>query len=434
MRFSDLEAWLNWQSTLNPAEIDLGLERIADVLKKMGHGTQFDCPLIMVAGTNGKGSVVAFLEALARAHNLNVCTYTSPHILRYNERIKINGIPVDDETLCRSFEAIDRVRDGIALTYFEFGTLAAINVFKHQQTDLIVMEVGLGGRLDAVNVMEPDISIITPIAIDHSNWLGDTREAIAREKAGILRHDKPAICGDPDPPLSLSTIAEEMNTPLYRLGQAYAVKHGEHPHWNFSSELGDYNDLSLPALSGEFQLDNAATALMALSVLIQNKVIACDLAQETINKALTQVHLDGRYQVMQEAPLVIADVAHNVHAVEALVAQLKASPVAGSTHVVIAMLADKPVEEVVQLLSDITDRWYTAGLESEHRGLSALDMKAAVASSGTSVKLSAGALCESATVKQALALALANAEPQDRIVVVGSFYTVAAATEFFLNR
>ena len=178
MKFNSLDAWLDWQSTLNPAEIDLGLDRIADVLQRMGLSQQFNCPLIMVAGTNGKGSVVALLEAIATAAGFNVCSYTSPHITRYNERIRINGECIDDDRLCRSFERIDQARGTQPLTYFEFGTLAAIDCFKSAQPDLVIMEIGLGGRLDAVNIMEPDVSVITSIAIDHTDWLGDDREAI----------------------------------------------------------------------------------------------------------------------------------------------------------------------------------------------------------------------------------------------------------------
>ena len=441
MRFNNLQAWLNWQETLNPKEIDLGLERISQVLQRMGLSSRFDCPLIMVAGTNGKGSVVAMLESIALAAGLNVCAYTSPHIISYNERLKIKGTLIDDDSLCQAFERIDQARGEDHLTYFEFGTLAAIDLFKRAQADLVVMEVGLGGRLDAVNVMEPDVSVITPIAIDHVDWLGDNREDIAREKAGILREGGVAVCGDPDPPDSLLNLAEQKSVEFYRLGLEFSAspqdmsqaRQESAPQWNFSSQFGDLNNLPLPKLSGRFQLDNAASAILALQVLqdlMKERDVQLEVTEAIIRKGLMNVRLGGRYEVLQQQPLVIADVAHNPHAIAALVDQLQASPVAGKTHVVVAMLADKPVQEVVQCLFPVADCWYTAGLESVMRGLSSKDMSAAVASLHTDVKL-----CEeSTTVEEALAKALDSAEQQDRIVITGSFYTVASATQYFHRR
>ena len=447
MRFNNLQAWLNWQETLHPEEIDLGLERISHVLQRMGLSSRFDCPLIMVAGTNGKGSVVAMLESIALAAGLNVCAYTSPHIISYNERIKINGTLIDDDSLCQAFERIDTARGKKPLTYFEFGTLAAIDLFKRAQADLVIMEVGLGGRLDAVNIMEPDVSVITPIAIDHVNWLGDSREDIAREKAGILREGGVAVCGDPDPPDSLLIASSEKSVELYRLGQGFSVsthdKQESARQWNFSSQFGDLNNLPLPKLSGRFQLDNAASAILALQVLMQKKGAQFEITQANIQKGLMNVHLGGRFEVLQQQPLVIADVAHNAHAIAALIEQLQVSPVAGKTHVVVAMLADKPVQEVVQCLFPVVDCWYTAGLESVKRGLSSKGMSAAVASLSTDVKLCGKSkiesamiesISESATVEEALVKALDSAEEQDRIVITGSFYTVASATQYFLNR
>jgi dihydrofolate synthase/folylpolyglutamate synthase len=430
MKFNSLDAWLNWQASLNPVEIDLGLERIADVLQRLGLSRQFECPLIMVAGTNGKGSVVAMLEAFATAAGVRVCSYTSPHITRYNERIRINGKEIDDASLCESFERIDQARGEEPLTYFEFGTLAAIDLFKRAQPDLVIMEVGLGGRLDAVNIMEPDVSVITSIAIDHTDWLGETREAIAIEKAGILRENKPTICGDAEPPVTLLDIAQQKSVELFRLGESFSVE--QYPNeqeqwWGLRSPFGSIQDLPVPSLKGDFQKGNAATAIMALQVLGSKLEISAD----NIRQGLGATQLKGRFEILRQRPLVIADVAHNPHAIASLVTQLQAQPIAGKTYFVMAMLADKPVSEAVKLLLPVADGWYTAGLEDEPRGLSAKEMSSMVKSTllahnGADVKL-----CPESTVEAAITAAMGIAEAQDRIVILGSFYTVAAATHYF---
>ena len=432
MRFNSLDAWLDWQSTLNPAEIDLGLDRIVDVLQRMGVDNKFECPLITVAGTNGKGSTVSLLESMATAAGLKAACYTSPHIICYNERFKINGEFIDDEHLCQAFDRIDQARGEIALTYFEFGTLAAIDVFMRAKPDLIIMEIGLGGRLDAVNVMEPDVSVITSIAIDHTDWLGDNREDIAREKAGIMRAHKPAICGEPDAPRSLLEVAQQKSAAFYQLGQQYQVEHSSAKNWSLQSPFGDMQNLPRPALQGEFQIGNAATAIMALQALESR----LEISHDDIRQGLLNAHLQGRFEKLHNQPLVIADVAHNPHAVTSLVAQLQAQAVEGSTRIVIAMLADKPVDEVLSLLSPIVDYWYSAGLEAEPRGLSAQAMSAKIeqmlneneslARQPADVKL-----CAEPTVKAAIEAVMHDADPQDRIVILGSFYTVAEATRYF---
>lgn len=430
MRFNSLDAWLDWQSSLNPAEIDLGLERITDVLQSMGLSQQFECPLIMVAGTNGKGSVVAMLEAIATAAGYRVCSYTSPHITHYNERIKINGECVDDTGLCQAFDRIDQARGEEPLTYFEFGTLAAIDLFKRAQPDLVIMEVGLGGRLDAVNIMQPDVSVITPVAIDHTDWLGEDRETIAVEKAGILRENKPAICGDAEPPASLLEQAEQKSVELFQLGKNFSVQlHQDEQEslWELHSPFGSLQHLPAPSLIGIFQKDNAATAIVALQAL----AMKLEISAKAIKQGLAAVRLRGRFEILNRQPLVIADVAHNPHAVASLVAQLQSQPIAGKTHLVIAMLADKPVSEVVDLLLPVADGWYTAGLEEESRGLSSKEMasivqSALLAHNGADVKL-----CAALTVEEAISAAMSEVGAQDRIVILGSFYTVASATHHF---
>lgn len=423
MRFTTLDEWLSWQEGLNPAEIDLGLERVSRVLQQAGYADAFACPLITVAGTNGKGSVVACIEAIALAQGCRTGTYTSPHLLKYNERIRINGVDVDDLSLCQAFERIDRAREGIDLTYFEFGTLAAIDLFREADLDLVIMEVGLGGRLDAVNIMQPDVAVITTIAIDHTEWLGSDREAIGFEKAGILRSERAAVCGDADPPRSLLERAEKLGADLKLIGRHFrADRRGE--RWDFGFEGDGFEGLPLPALNGEFQLSNAATAIMALK-----SIKGFQLSGEALRLGLEKVRLPGRFQKIMERPEVIVDVAHNPQAAAALKAQLSTHACGGDTHAVVAMLADKPVAEATGILSDQVDRWYTAGLASVARGLEAGDMAAAVERTASDVKLSAAS-----TVATACEQALAAAEKNDRIIIFGSFYTVAEAMRYFASR
>ena len=356
------------------------------------------------------------------AAGYTTATYTSPHLLHYNERIRINGEAVDDERLCESFDRIDSARGEVPLTYFEFGTLAAIDIFNQAKPDLVIMEVGLGGRLDALNCMDADVGVITGIAIDHVDWLGDNREAIGFEKAGIMRADKPTVCGDADPPHSLLEHASGLNSELKVFCRDFFVKHGN-DSWDLLGDDMDIRALPAPALTGEFQYGNAATAITAL-LCLQDRVFKRD----AIVQGLASACLPGRYQQVQSQPQVLLDVAHNVQAVASLAAQLQAHPVAGKTHAVIAMLADKPVEQVIDIVSEVVDDWYSAGLESVPRGLSAAAMAALVERQLPNVKLSAAS-----TVSGACEQALAQAAEDDRVVVFGSFHTVAEAMAYFDN-
>ncbi len=420
MRFKSLDEWLSWQESLNPKEIDLGLERVSRVLNRAGHNNHFDCPLITVAGTNGKGSVVAYLEAIALAGSYTTCAYTSPHLLRYNERIRINGNEIDDESLCAAFERIDQARGEEQLTYFEFGTLAAIDCFMAAKPDLVIMEIGLGGRLDAVNIMQPSVAVITTVAIDHTDWLGADRETIGAEKAGILRAGSPAVCGDFNPPNSVLDHAEKSGVVLKLIGNDFRVEpRGE--TWALHANGDSMDELPLPALTGEFQRANAATAIMALKSL-QGLPTGVD----AIKQGLRDVRLPGRFQIIRQQPVVIVDVAHNLQAAESLVSQLRAHDCTGRTCAVVAMLADKPVVDVIEAVSGEIDCWYTAGLESVPRGLSATHMADAVERLTSDVKLSAAP-----TVARACEQALADAADNDRIIIFGSFYTVAEAMRFF---
>jgi dihydrofolate synthase/folylpolyglutamate synthase len=422
LRYKSLDEWLSWQESLNPKAIDLGLERVSRVLQRAGHAKHFSCPLITVAGTNGKGSVVAYLEAIALAAGYKTCTYTSPHLLRYNERIRINGREIDDDSLCRAFERIDAARADVNLTYFEFGTLAAIDLFMAAQPDIVIMEIGLGGRLDAVNVMEPGVAVITTIAIDHTDWLGPDREHIGFEKAGIFRAAIPAVCGDFDPPQSLLDRAAELQVDLKLIGNHFRIETCD-DRWTLS-----YDDVKLelpmPVLAGKFQLANAATAIVALDALHD-----LNFNKAAIRQGLQQVHLPGRFQVLRRQPTVIVDVAHNPQAAASLVSQLQAHQCTGKTLAVVAMLADKPVADVIALTAGEIDEWYTAGLESLPRGLAAADMAAAVEQRVSDVKL-----CAARTVAAACEMALAAAGEKDRIIIFGSFHTVAEAMQFFAHQ
>lgn len=417
-----LNEWLSWQETQHAKQIDLGLERTRPVLQRMG----LDHPphaVITVAGTNGKGSSVALLEAILHSAGYRVGAYTSPHLLRYNERIRVGCEEVSDAVLCASFERINQARDDISLTYFEFGTLAAFDIFQRAQIDIAVLEVGMGGRLDTVNLLDADAALVTTIGIDHVEWLGPDRESIGREKAGIFRRGRPAICGDPDPPQSLLTQAETVAAPLYRVTHDFGYRlypdtwswWGQHP----GQSREKYDELPYPALRGAFQIQNAAAVLMVLGQIKQSFPVS----RADICRGLTTVNLPGRFQVITGAVTRIFDVAHNPHGAQVLAAALRVHPCQGRTLAVFGMLADKDISGVLRVMQGSVDIWYMAGL-AVTRG-----------AAGDSLAQQLLALQPTATVRahvnvqEAYAQALAEAQGHDRIVVFGSFYTVAAALQ-----
>ena len=412
MRFKTVNEWLDWQQGLSPVMIDLGLERVARVSEAMA----LDRPagkVITVAGTNGKGSCVAMLEAILLAAGYRVGTYTSPHLLRYNERIRLNGRQVDDQRLCQAFEHVDRQRADVRLTYFEFGTLAALDLFRQQELDVAVLEVGLGGRLDAVNIVDADVALVTSIALDHVDWLGPDRETIAREKAGIFRPAKPAVCCDPQPPVNLSVEAGRIGAPLYCLGRDFWYRPTNHGDWTWQHGDNSLAHLPTPALSGDFQYANAAGAIMALE--------QSGLAYEHrhVSRGLTQVRLPGRFQqLFDNGRRIILDVAHNGQAASALAAMLGHTAIEGRVRAVIAMLNDKDIDGTVRMLADSVDDWYVAGL-NHPRGCPAAQMAQHIRSFARPRRV-----CDS--VLAAYRAALGDAEPDgDCILVFGSFYTVA---------
>ncbi|HHO58663.1 MAG TPA: bifunctional tetrahydrofolate synthase/dihydrofolate synthase [Thiotrichales bacterium] len=429
MRFTRLDDWLSWQESLNPAEIDLGLARVEQVLSQAGLSPQLNVPIITVAGTNGKGSVVAMLESIARSAGLKVCSYTSPHLFSYNERIRINGQPVDDEMLCEAFEHIDQARGDVSLTYFEFGTLAAIDIFSRADADLVILEVGLGGRLDAVNVMQPAVSVVTAIDIDHTDWLGSDRDSIAREKAGIFRNGVVAVCGDPAPPPGLYEVAADTGAQLMLIGRDYTCPTSG-DGWSLQSPFGNLPGLPLPALYGEFQRGNAATAIVALQAL-PGIAAASVFNPAVIGQGLQRCTLPGRFQQLRRQPQVRVDVAHNPQAARALAAMLaqeRRSAVAGKCYAVVAMLADKDIEQVVDIIAPQVDAWWLAGLAQVARGLDESVLLKRIQHTLSDAKLQPAPTVESAC-EQVMKVAGEN----DRVIVFGSFYTAAAAIGFYEN-
>ncbi len=414
-RFHLLSDWLDWQEGLHPKKIDLGLERVARVAGRMDI-MQLEQTVITVAGTNGKGSSVAFLENIFSAAGYRVGAYTSPHLFRYNERIRINGSEVDDAALCEAFAAVDEARGATSLSYFEFGTLAALYLFRQAPLDIVVLEVGLGGRLDAVNIIDPAIALVTSIGIDHCAWLGADRELIGREKAGIFRAQRPAICSDSSPPASVEQRAREISADWYCLGQAFS-HNPEGAGWSWHGVGSALRALPRPSLPGEHQLDNAAGVLMALELLNSRHPVT----RAAIEQGLQSVKLAGRCQVVAGPVEQVFDVAHNTDSASCLLQVLEDRPCDGSTRVVLGMLDDKEVAEFASRLAPAVQHWYFAGLDTG-RGLSAQDLQERVEAAGIKcVHLSFP------DVPAAWRQAVTDSEAGDRIVVCGSFFTVAEA-------
>jgi dihydrofolate synthase/folylpolyglutamate synthase len=414
-RFSSLSDWLSWQETLHPRKIDLGLERVAAVAERL-QLLQPDYTVVTVAGTNGKGSSVALLESILLAAGYRTGCYSSPHLLRYNERIRVQGKEVDDASLCAAFARVDEARGDVTLSYFEFGTLAALILLTQASPDIVLLEVGMGGRLDAVNILAADVALITSIGIDHSAWLGTDRETIGREKAGIMRTDRPAICSDPAPPASLESRARELGAHWFGLGQQFSYQNNEN-NWSWQGVDSHYEDLPLPSLAGNHQLDNAAGVLMVIEVL------AADFPVEraAIEQGLKAVALPARCQIQSGDVEVVFDVAHNADSAESLVRVLGERQVAGSTRLILAMLDDKDIEGFTMVLAAVVDRWYLATLSGE-RGLTANTLRERMCLAGTATDVH----CFQ-DVSTAFRQAKAESGSGDRLVICGSFVTVAEA-------
>jgi dihydrofolate synthase/folylpolyglutamate synthase len=413
MRFSNLDDWLEWQSTLHPEEIALGLERVRIVWERLAT-TPLGCKIITVAGTNGKGSCVAFLDTILRAASYRVGCYTSPHLVRYNERIMINGEPASDKQICQAFEDVDQARGDISLTYFEFGTLAALQLFAASELDVAVLEVGLGGRLDAVNIIDPDVAVITTVDIDHTDWLGTTREAIAAEKAGIMRKDKPVIFADLDMPSSIQKMVEETGAVLRVAGTDYRWR-TQDQGWDWLHHEHPRHSLPVPTMRGRFQLQNASAALMALECLRQE----LPLDQRAVRYGLQEAKLPGRYQVIGRDPVVILDVAHNTQAASVLAENLGDMFCHGQTIAVFSMLADKQIAEVVKIMLPRIDQWYLYPINTA-RAAPLEQLEDILQTQG----IESAQRHSFEHVTDAFSSAKASAGEGDRIVVFGSFYSV----------
>lgn len=411
-----LATWLSHLESLHGQAIELGLDRVQQVKQRLQLTPT--CPVFVVAGTNGKGSICALLSTMLRAAGFRVGTYTSPHLLRYNERVRIDMEEASDTAICAGLAAVEQARGDISLTYFEFGTLAAVACFMQAEVDVMVLEVGLGGRLDAVNVFDADCAIISSIDLDHQDWLGDTRELIGREKAGVFRQAKPVVCADPEPPQSLLDHAYALACPLKVLGRDFGGQRGEGQQWLFWSNENRRGGLPVPALRGNYQIHNASAVIAALE-LMRDKL---PVSMGAIRRGLVEVEWPGRFQVLPGRPVVVWDVGHNPHAARGLAANLTQLSFAQHRYAVFSVLADKDIDGVIAPLKDQFDTWLIAPIDHP-RALPVAAIAEALQNHGIS------AIETLPSVAEAWQLALSRADENDRIVVFGSFFTVAAAVQ-----
>ncbi|WP_367065725.1 bifunctional tetrahydrofolate synthase/dihydrofolate synthase [Oryzisolibacter sp. LB2S] len=416
-----LEGWLAHCEQLHPQNIDMGLARVGEVARRLA--LRFDCPVITVAGTNGKGSTCALIESVARQAGYRTGVYSSPHLVRFEERCRIQGDVVDGASLVAHFEAVERARtEGgaeVSLTYFEFTTLAILRLMSQARLDVAILEVGLGGRLDATNIIDADCAVITSVDVDHVEYLGPDRETIGREKAGIMRTGRPVVVSDPMPPQSVIDHAREIGAELWRFGQDFNYS-GDKQQWAWAGRGRRYAGLAYPALRGANQLINASGALAALEALRSRLPVTA----QAVRLGLAQVELPGRFQVVAGQPTLVLDVAHNPHSVAALTANLDAMAYFPATHAVFGAMADKDLKPMLARIGPLVDHWYFTDLPtpraetaaSLQRQWNALQMVAGGRRQvGTSLH---------ASPEDALRAAMAAADPADRIVVFGSFYTV----------
>jgi dihydrofolate synthase/folylpolyglutamate synthase len=417
---TSLAGWLDYIERLHPQSIALGLERVNRVRRALGLVPDF--PVITVGGTNGKGSVCGLLEAVLHQAGYRVGCYTSPHLLRYNERVRIGRGDASDDDLVRAFTAVESARNEVPLTYFEMGTLAAMWLFAERRVEAAVLEVGLGGRLDAVNVFDADCAVVTTVDIDHVDFLGSDREAIGREKAGIFRAGRPAVCGDSDPPASLLRHAAQIEAPLLRIGVDFGATERDR-QWQYWGPRGKRSALPHPALRGTPQLANAAVALTALDCVRERLPVNMN----DIRGGLLMVEARGRFEVLPGRPRVILDVAHNPHAARTLAASLGALAGDRRTLAVFAMLRDKDISGVVAALKPAVDHWFIAPLGGS-RGADVAALREALETAAVA------AITDCAGVAEAYSQACDMAAENDRIMVFGSFYTVASVMQFRASR
>jgi dihydrofolate synthase/folylpolyglutamate synthase len=408
----NLTDWLGYIESIHPSTIDLTLERIKIVIERLNLDISF--PILTVGGTNGKGSTCSILESIYREAGYKVACYTSPHFLNFNERIKIQTLAVSDEVICEAFSRIESAREDVTLTYFEYGTIAAMIIFSEAHVDVAILEVGLGGRLDAVNVFDADCAIVTTVDLDHMDYLGHTREAIGFEKAGIYRTEKTSICGDFDPPQSLIKHAELIHADLKIIGKDFGYE-AHHDSFDFLIDSTFVMNLPLPKLQGDFQLANATNALMAVKAM-EDKL---PLTEISIQKGITLTLLPGRFQEVKKMPSLILDVAHNPQAARSLSHNLKTHVVPGKTIAVFSILKDKDIFGVINELNLDIDDWFIAEIQNE-RAASIETI------SNTIQKINPSAHIEAfKNIQEAYQFASKEVTRNDRIIVFGSFFTVA---------
>ena len=414
----DLQQWLDAIAALHPSTIDMGLERLRVVVKRIPGELRMACPVITVAGTNGKGSTCAMLEAVLMQSGYKTGVYTSPHLVHFEERCRLFGEHVTPAQLCQAFEVVELARTQdvpVSLTYFEFTTLAILWLLQQAKLDVVILEVGLGGRLDAVNLIDTDCAIITSVDIDHAEFLGNTREAIGFEKAGIMRAGKPAIISDPVPPQSVIDHAKAIGADAWLVGADFNVS-GDKQQWGWAGRGRRYSGLAYPALRGANQLLNAAGVLAALEALRPQLPVTA----QSIRAGLSLVELPGRFQIVPGEPALVLDVAHNPHAAATLTANLDAMGYYPGTHAVFGCMADKDVAQLLATVGPLVDHWYFTDLPLP-RAISAEQLKALSLATAQTQKASVACF---ASPQQALDAAVAKAAPTDRIVVFGSFFTV----------
>lgn len=429
--FKTLEDWLAYCERLHPTTIELGLERVRRVASRMQIG--FDCPVITVAGTNGKGSTCAMLESILLQAGYRTGVYTSPHLVRFEERLRLSGDSVDAANLIAAFARVEsaRVENGreVSLTYFEFSTLVILEVMAHSKLDVVILEVGLGGRLDAVNIIDPDCAIITSIDLDHTELLGQDRERIGFEKAGIMRTERSVVVSDPMPPQSVLDRALEVGADLWRLGVDFHFS-GDKQQWAWSTApkrgTRRYSGLAYPALRGANQLLNASGVLAALVALRARLPVTA----QAVRNGLALVELPGRFQIVAGQPTLVLDVAHNPHAVATLAANLDAMGFFPNTHAVMGAMADKDLERMFATLAPLVEHWYFTDLPLV-RAASAAALQARWRAQNTRDGISTRTFGDP---QEALQAALARADPADRIVVFGSFHTVGGVLQHGLPR
>ncbi|MFV2060310.1 MAG: bifunctional tetrahydrofolate synthase/dihydrofolate synthase [Gammaproteobacteria bacterium] len=427
MRFDTLSDWLKWQETCHPSEIDLGLERVQLVYQRLASGPIAQ-KIITVAGTNGKGSSICFLESILLNAGYSVGSYTSPHLFNYNERVRINNKHVSDQDLCEVFDKIDQARfdnSGVetSITYFEFGTLAALLLMSEQNLDFAILEVGLGGRLDAVNIIDADIALITAIDIDHESWLGSDKETIAVEKAGIMRSGKPVVCSDVKAPESIALCATKINANLYSLNSEfnYVV---EQLSWQWHGPSLNHYSLPFLPLRGRHQYHNIAGVLMVLALLQADYPVS----QNQLRQGILTSSIHGRLENISGKINTLIDVAHNPHSTQALANYLKENSCSGDIRIVTGMMSDKNIRLILDNLIDLCDSWYVTDLPIT-RAIPAVDLIDIISA------LDAKAQCFSyTTAKQAYQQAIDDSQDNDLIVIFGSFYLVQEFRQVLLEQ